>query len=127
MSEEMNKPKSYRISALNGLFLVISVLAAMYSFRLVAFIVAGLFLFVLAFKFSKLNRQLMGSLVLVVFIVMSIQPFDISFINVPGSPRIVPYVIGLPTPKARKEAEKGDVVLGGCFIMGNHPKWLLVW
>lgn len=127
MSKKMKEPGLYHISAINWLFLVISVLSVAFSFRFVAFIVTGVFFLVLTLKFTGTKRQLTGTLALVAFIAISIQPFDISFINVPGSPRIVPYVKGLPTAETMIRAMKGDVVLGGCIVTNNHPKWLFVW
>ncbi len=63
----------------------------------------------------------------VFFIFLTVQPLDISIKNVPGHPRFVPYVIGLPSAESFKKSEQGEVVLGGCIHTGFEPKWILVW
>jgi len=54
-------------------------------------------------------------------------PVDISLNNVPGPPRFVPLVMGLPTEQAIEKAERGEIVLGGCIVTGNEPRLVLVW
>lgn len=54
-------------------------------------------------------------------------PFDITFKDVPGPPRVVPYVVGLPNGKALAAAKRGDVVLHGCVKKGLEPRWIWVW
>ena len=36
-----------------------------------------------------------------------------------GSEQIVPIVYGYPGPGLQKEAEQGEVELGGCMVTGN--------
>ena len=42
-----------------------------------------------------------------------------------ASPRVAPIMYGYPSDMegALKAAEQGEVVLGGCVITGNDPKW----
>ena len=37
--------------------------------------------------------------------------------------KAVPICYGYPPVELMKEAEKGNVVLGGCIVGGNDPKW----
>ncbi|HEY1375099.1 MAG TPA: hypothetical protein VGH50_21680 [Candidatus Binatia bacterium] len=43
----------------------------------------------------------------------------------PGPPRFIPVVYGLPTEEAMEEAKKGTFYLGGCF--SREVGWVLVW
>ena len=36
-----------------------------------------------------------------------------------GSTNVVPIVYGLPPPEAGEEAERGEIVLGGCCVMDD--------
>jgi len=58
---------------------------------------------------------------------VTIQPFDITFRDVPGSPKLVPYIMGLPSEEAKLKESQGEIVLGGCIVSGFEPKWVLVW
>jgi hypothetical protein len=42
-----------------------------------------------------------------------------------GSNKVVPILFGYPTEEAFEEAARGEIVLGGCCIMGDgsDPKW----
>ena len=62
-----------------------------------------------------------------IFVAVTFQPFDITFRNVPGPPRFVPYVMGLPSEEGKLKESQGDIVLGGCIVSGFEPKWVLVW
>jgi hypothetical protein len=52
-------------------------------------------------------------------------PVDISLVDVPGPPRFIPMVYGLPTKEAMEEAERGKFYLGGCIL--GEVGWMLVW
>jgi hypothetical protein len=62
----------------------------------------------------------------ILFLLVCVLPFDISFRNVPGPPRFVPLQMGLVTG-LNEEAARGDVILGSCTETGLEPKWILVW
>ncbi|UCC22761.1 MAG: hypothetical protein JSW23_01440 [Planctomycetota bacterium] len=98
----------------------------MFSFRVVAIMILIVF-FGVGLKKLKHRKNLFAYLCLFVYTLSSLQPFDISFINVPGPPKIVRYGKGYPAPETIEEARRGEVVLGGCVVTGNHPRWLLVW
>lgn len=71
-----------------------------------------------------------GWVVLAVFagyLGLYLVPFDITFRDVPGPPRVVRYVVGLPSGEALALARNGDVVLHGCVRMGLEPHWVWVW
>ena len=39
-----------------------------------------------------------------------------------GSRDVVPILYGLPGPETMAEAERGEIVLGGCVITGRDPR-----
>lgn len=39
------------------------------------------------------------------------------------SPRVRRIVYGEPSPDLAERARHGEVVLGGCLLVGNDPKW----
>lgn len=40
-----------------------------------------------------------------------------------GSINVVRICYGLPTEKAREEADQGKIVLGGCCVDPTNPRW----
>jgi len=36
--------------------------------------------------------------------------------------RLVPILYGLPTAEAGAAAERGEIALGGCMVMGDDPQ-----
>lgn len=45
-----------------------------------------------------------------------------------GSKKIAKILYGLPafSPELKRQLESGEIVLGGCIITGNDPKWQCV-
>ena len=66
-------------------------------------------------------------LVFVAFLITAFLPVDLSLQNYPGPPRFVPLIMGMPREDDFARRERGEVVLGGCILRGNEPKWILVW
>jgi hypothetical protein len=66
-------------------------------------------------------------LVFVAFLIAVFLPIDITLKNYPGPPRFVPLIMGTPRENDVAKEERGEVVLGGCILMGNEPRWVLVW
>ena len=66
-------------------------------------------------------------LAVVVFLIASTLPIDISLQNYPGPPRFVPLIMGAPTEVDVAREERGEVMLGGCILRENPPEWVLVW
>jgi hypothetical protein len=62
-----------------------------------------------------------------IFLLTMVSPLDISVRNVPGGPRIVPFVMGLPSPVGRQMEARGDIAFGSCVRSGLEPKWVIVW
>jgi hypothetical protein len=96
------------------------------SFRFVAIPV----LIALSVAWNRwIERRRTGRLVWLwlAFTVASLQPIDVYPLNVPGPPRLVPYVMGYPRTQTREAAKRGDVVLGGCMVDGFEPKYVWVW
>jgi hypothetical protein len=63
----------------------------------------------------------------VAFLIAALLPIDITLQNYPGPPRFVPLVMGTPRDADISRARRGEVVLGGCILRRNAPKWVLVW
>ena len=63
---------------------------------------------------------------------LTLSPLDLGFhwtgnFHGFGHPRIVPYLIGLPSPEGWAAASRREIVLGGCIRHGNAPRYLVVW
>ncbi len=61
------------------------------------------------------------------FLIAALLPIDISLQNYPGPPRFVPLIMGAPREADIARQERGEVMLGGCILRGNAPKWVWVW
>lgn len=85
--------------------------------------------YVLLFLFLRRKRPRLRWLLLTwaLFLGLSLSPIDISLHDYPGPPRLVPWVIGLPTEEMWEQAERHEIVLGGCLMGGNPPKYILLW
>jgi hypothetical protein len=119
-----NKPRIGRLVA--ALVVVASGLWLFIAFRFIAvpFYVA-LILLVVAPRHAFPRRSAVVTWLLFLFATAS--PIDMSCRSVPGPPRVVPYVTGLPGAELREQAKNGEVVLGGCVVSGFEPRWVFVW
>ena len=119
------------LSGLTTLVLcIISVLAFIFTlspFRLLP----DLFLLVSAivwFRRPHIRRARVAAMFLAAFLLMEFYlPFDVSILYRPGRPRVLPLVMGLPRKETVQQAQRGELALGGCIVMGNEPRWILVW
>jgi hypothetical protein len=90
-------------------------------------------IFLLAFvilwiRRPHLRKAKMLAMVFTAFLLMEAYlPFDISMFYWPGKPRVVQLVMGLPKKETVQRAQRGEVALGGCIVMGNEPRWILIW
>jgi len=98
----------------------------MHSFRVTASMLL-LVLIACYLRFLFTSKAKWMRLVFVAFLVAAFLPIDISLMNYPGPPRFVPLIMGLPNPDDFARRERGEVVLGGCILRGNEPRWVLVW
>lgn len=107
-------------------YFVLSIFLFAFAFRVTSVVMAALIIiFLITLPFHRNIKML--SIMWYIFLFFSILPVDITFINYPGPPRIVPYVKGLPSRELMEDAQRGEVVLGGCVITGYHPRWVVVW
>ncbi len=107
-------------------FLILSIFLFALAFRVTSAVVAALMIiFLITLPFHRNIKML--SIIWYIFLFFSILPVDITFINYPGPPKIVPYIKGLPSRDLMVDARRGEVVLGGCVITGYHPRWVVVW
>jgi len=104
---------------LSGVWLAIS-----FRFTAIPFYILVIAMLVRVYRGSSFRPLVIAT---ALFILVTLQPLDITFRSVPGSPRLVPYVMGLPTAETRERAESGEFVLGGCVVNGLEPRWVLVW
>ena len=101
----------------------LSILLWRTSFRSTAFVLL-IALAISYFHFLHTSRTALMRLIFVSFLVAVFLPIDVTLQNFPGPPRFVPLVMGLTT-EAR--AKNGEVMLGGCMVRGNEPRWVWVW
>ena len=116
-----------RLPTLSTWFLLaLSALWLMLGFRITGVVMLTLVILLLpTANRSSRPRALIGAWA--AFVIAMTSPLDISLRQVPGSVRVVPYVMGLPNRALRERAARGDVVLGGCVVHGLEPKWVVVW
>jgi predicted signal transduction protein with EAL and GGDEF domain len=91
---------------------------------------AAILLLVLAgcyILFLFTSRTTLLNWVFIAFLVAAFLPIDITFLNYPGPPRFVPLIVGLPNQEDFAREERGEVVLLGCIMRPNEPRWVLVW
>src|SRR5262245_4541715 len=94
-------------------------------FRFIAFpfLVAA---WVFFFKFG--SRDLRASLAIwAVCLLLCFSPIDLLPFPRGGRLRLVPLVMGFPSPETVQRAKRGEVILGGCLVSGFEPKYYLVW
>lgn len=96
------------------------------SFRITALILL-VALIATYVRFLWTGRTRWMKLMLVAFLIATFLPIDVSLQNYPGPPRFVPKLMGMPHPEDFAREERGEVVLGGCIVRGNEPRWILVW
>jgi len=77
------------------------------------------------FLFTAKSKWL--RLILVAFVIAAFLPIDVTLKNYPGPPRFVRLIIGSPTDDDSAREARGEVVLGGCILRDNPPRWVLVW
>ena len=118
---------SYR-TALTPIPVLGMVAYEMLSYRLLGFIALGVatWAYVHYVTHQKCLRLLVyACLTMVLF---SVLPFDVSFQNVPGNPRWLPTVYGLPSLEEHEAAQRGEhVIVGGCSTAYFVPTWVWVW
>ncbi len=119
------RSKTFRL-LLGPVLLVSSLAVYVYSFRVSAAILL-LALFACYIHFLFTSKTTLLRLVFVAFLITAFLPVDISFQNYPGPPRFVPLVMGLPGQELARRGQKGEVMLGGCIVRGNEPRWVWVW
>jgi hypothetical protein len=91
-------------------------------FTLVPLVIS--FIVLMTILFGKRPLKLFSGCLVFVLLTTWV-PVDISLVNVPGPPRFIPVVYGLPTKEAMEESKKGAFYLGGCFL--GEVGWVLVW
>jgi hypothetical protein len=63
----------------------------------------------------------------VAFLIATLLPIDVTLQNYPGPPRFVPLVMGTPLEADVARETCGEIMLGGCILRRNAPKWVWVW
>jgi hypothetical protein len=97
-----------------------------YSFRWTG-ILLFVALLVMYVNFLRRSNTKWMRLIFVALLVAVFLPIDVTLTNYPGPPRFVPLVLGAPNDRDIARERRGEVVLGGCIMHGNDPKWVLVW
>ena len=73
------------------------------------------------------RRRILSLVFWGLFFATLITPFDITFINYPGPPRFVRYLVGYPSLDGTLLLMQHEAVWGGCVRHFNEPEWVLVW
>lgn len=105
---------------------IMSVFLLAYSFRVTGLCLllalAGSYIYFLYTARTRLMRWIFVGFLIAVFL-----PIDVWPVNHPGPPRFIPLVMGMPGPELSHRAKRGEVILGGCIVSGNEPRWVWVW
>jgi hypothetical protein len=75
-----------------------------------------------------MNRYVVGSAVLLLaaffLFVIHADPIPVSTVcPTCGSEQRIPIMYGKPGPGTIAQAERGEIVLGGCSIFDDSPRW----
>jgi hypothetical protein len=123
----MSFTKSKIFKGLLGPVLVFFCVAVLQSSPRMSAAILLLVLFGCYIRFLFTSKTKWLRLVFVAFLVTAFLPIDISLLNYPGPPRFVPLIMGAPGPEVSARWRRGEVVLGGCIMRSNAPRWVLVW
>ena|SRR5687768_6530612 len=96
-----------------------------YSYRFTALVLLVV-LVVSYVRFLSTAKTRWMKVIFVGVLVAAFLPIDVWPVNVPGPPRFVPLIMGMPGPEESARAKRGDAILGGCLVSGNEPRWILV-
>ena len=121
--KDINLKKLFMLPVL--LFLIILLVANLYRF-LSVILLAVAFSFHIVHKY-KPQKKISFIIIWVLFIIVSIISFDLSFQNFPGNPRFVPYEMGLLSEEGIEKMNQGEFMSGGCVINGLEPWYVWVW
>lgn len=110
-----------------ALFCAALPLVLLSSARIVPTVILGVIYCAYVRRFNGDSVWPIRKLWIAFWIVLLFVRIDISVINWPGPPRIVRYVIGLPSRQLVQKAQRGEVVLHGCVATGLEPFWIWVW
>lgn len=122
---QITKTKFFKFLFCPTLFLF-AIFLLLFSYRLTGFVLL-VALAVSYFHFLRTSRTALMRIVFVSFLIAVFLPIDVTLKNVPGPPRFVPLIMGLPSEPTVERARRGDVMLGGCMVRGTEPRWLWVW
>lgn len=114
----------YSACAVACVFLTVLLL---YSARVIPVLILGVIGYGYILQRNGRAQWPMGKLWTALLLVVLFVRVDISWIDQPGPPRLVPCVIGMPTRRTIEKAKRGDVVLRGCTATLLEPVWVLVW
>ena len=105
--------------------LICATLFGAVAFRFVSlpFLIAAWVFFI---KYGRVTIR-PSLITLAIWVPLTFSTIDIHSIPKVGRPRLVPLVMGLPTPETLDRAKRGEVILGGCIVFGFEPKYYLVW
>ena len=122
----LTQTKLFKVVICPVLFLALFLVVLHDSFRATAAILL-LALIVSYIHFLRTAQTKMMRLIFVALLVAAFLPVDVTLRNLPGPPRFVPLIMGSPTDDDVARESRGEVVLGGCILRGNEPRWVWVW
>lgn len=108
------------------LLIVVTAVWLVSQFRLLAIPLLILCYAIYAAKVRKAQFRFFAALLAITSVAL-FSPVDVSLIRRTGRPHMVPLVMGLPSSEDLEQAKRGEVIIGGCMVSGNEPKYLIVW
>ena len=97
------------------------------SLRLITLPLAALTLVLAAVSLQRRSLRRWALIAWAVTVTVPLLPVEFTLINVPGPPRFVPLVMGLPNEELAQQCARGDAICGGCIVTGLEPSWVWVW
>jgi hypothetical protein len=64
---------------------------------------------------------------LLLSVILCFMPFDVSLMDLPGPPRLVPYVSGYVDYGSSEDDSQKDFVSSDMSVYGDDVKWIWVW
>ena len=73
------------------------------------------------------HKGLALPLTFAIFVSSAVAPIDVIPGNMPGPPKLLRVLHGMPSPEALEIARRGEIILGGCVVHPFQANWVLVW
>ncbi len=114
-------------SIIVGLALIVAIIAIFSTSTRYFTVPVAAISIALAFSLPFHRKYKLASTVFVLFIILSVAPFDIRFDGIPNQQyKVLEYFSGYPGPDASAVWMEGNSYWSGCMSSGYDPKWVIV-